>query len=129
MQAVADGVVAVVDEVKESTDFGEGQRDETSADRWRGFWCGRLVGWVVVLVELLGLLAPLFLALCAVMARKVWASMDRVICRCQASQVRTWYWSSPTSFFAVPKHSSMGQRAPATWTSWVNPAWCGLWQW
>lgn len=90
MQAVADGVVAVVDEVKESTDFGEGQRDETSADRWRGFWCGRLVGWVVVLVELLGLLAPLFLALCAVMARKVWASMARVICRCQAFQVRTW---------------------------------------
>lgn len=60
--------------------------------RWIGgavFWFGWLAGGVVVLVELLGLLGPPFLAWCAVMARKVWASMDRVICRCQASQVRT----------------------------------------
>jgi hypothetical protein len=50
VQAVADGVVVVVGEVKEPADFGEGQRDETSVYRWRGFWCGWLVGWVVVLV-------------------------------------------------------------------------------
>jgi hypothetical protein len=36
------------------------------------------------------LFVPPFLVVCAVIARKVWASMARVICRCQASQVRTW---------------------------------------
>jgi hypothetical protein len=30
--------------------------------------------------------APPFLVLCAVTARKVWASIARVICRCQASR-------------------------------------------
>ena len=90
MQAVGDAVLAAVDEVEESADFGEGERDEASMDGWRGFGFGRFVGSVVLLVWLFGLLGPLFLALCAVTARKVWASMARVICRCQASQVRTW---------------------------------------
>ena len=67
--------MVVVDEVEESADFGEGERDEASVDGWRGFWFGRLVGSVVLLVWLFGLLGPLFLALCAVTARKVWASM------------------------------------------------------
>ena len=84
MQAVGDGVLAVVDEVEESTDFGEGERDEASMDGWCGF--GWLVGSVVLLVWLFRLVGPLFLALCAVTARKVWASMARVICRCQVRQ-------------------------------------------
>ena len=87
MQAVGD---AVVDEVEESADFGEGERDKSSMDGWRGFGFGRLVGWIILSVWLFGLVGPLFLAWCAVTARKVWASMARVICRCQASQVRTW---------------------------------------
>ncbi len=74
---------AVVNDVEESADFGEGERDEASTDRRRGFRFGRLVGSIVVLVWLFGLLAPPFLVLCAVTARKVWASMARVICRCQ----------------------------------------------
>jgi hypothetical protein len=47
---VIDGVFAAVDEVEESTDFGEGERDKTSMDGWRGFRCGRIVGWVVLVV-------------------------------------------------------------------------------
>ena len=90
MQAVGDAVLAAVDEVEESADFGEGERDEASMDGWRGFGFGRFVGSVVLLVWLFGLVGPPFLALCAVTARKVWTSMARVICRCQASQVRTW---------------------------------------
>jgi hypothetical protein len=74
----------------ESADFGEGERDEASMGGWRGFRFGRFVGWAVVFVELFGVLGPLFLVVCAVMVRKVWASMARVICRCQVSQVRTW---------------------------------------
>jgi hypothetical protein len=50
VQAVGDGVFAVVDEVEESADFGEGERDKASMDGWRGFWFGRLVGSVVLLV-------------------------------------------------------------------------------
>jgi hypothetical protein len=50
VQAVGDGVFAVVDEVEESADFGEGERDQVSRGGWRGFRFGRLVGWVVVLV-------------------------------------------------------------------------------
>jgi hypothetical protein len=34
--------------------------------------------------------------------------------------------SSPTSFLADSKHSSMGQRAPATWTRSPKQAWWGL---
>jgi hypothetical protein len=59
-------------------------------DGWRGFRFGQLAGWNVVLFWLFGVLGNFFLVVCAVMARKVWASMARVICRCQAFQVRTW---------------------------------------
>jgi len=87
---MSDGVFAVMNEGQESAYFGEGERDEPSMDGWRDFRFGRLTGWVVVFVQPFGVLAPPFFVVCAVMARKVWASMARVICRCQASQVRTW---------------------------------------
>jgi len=48
VQAVGDGVFAVVGEVEEPTDFGEGECDKASMDRWRSFWFGRVVGWIVV---------------------------------------------------------------------------------
>ena len=57
MQAVGD---AVVDEVEESADFGEGERDKSSMDGWRGFGFGRLVGWIILSVWLFGLVGPLF---------------------------------------------------------------------
>jgi hypothetical protein len=89
VQAVCDGAVVAVNEVDKAADFGEGEVDEAPMDGWRGFgFCGFL-GWVVV-VGLSGVVVPLFLVWCAVRARKVWASMARVICWCQASQVRTW---------------------------------------
>jgi hypothetical protein len=47
---VIDGVFAVVDEVEEASDFGEGERDKTSMDGWRGFRRGWIVGWVVLVV-------------------------------------------------------------------------------
>jgi hypothetical protein len=47
---MGDGVLVAVDEVEESTDFGEGERDKASMDGWRGFWFGRLAGSVFVLV-------------------------------------------------------------------------------
>jgi hypothetical protein len=50
VQAVGDGVLVAVNEVEESADFGEGERDKASMDGWRGFWFGRLVGSVVLLV-------------------------------------------------------------------------------
>lgn len=53
LQACGDDVVVAVDvgnEVEESADFGEGERDEASMDGWRGFRFGRLVGSVVLLV-------------------------------------------------------------------------------
>jgi hypothetical protein len=81
---------AAVREVEQSTDFGEGERDQASVDGWSGFRFGRRGGWIFPLVSLCGVLGPLFLAWCAVTARKVWVSMARVICRCQAFQVRTW---------------------------------------
>jgi len=40
--------------------------------------------------------------------------MARVMGRCQAVQVRTSYWSSPTSPLAASKQASMLQRVPAT---------------
>lgn len=49
VQAVIDGVFAAVNEVEESTDFGEGEWDKTSMDGC-GFRCGRIVGWVVLVV-------------------------------------------------------------------------------
>jgi hypothetical protein len=66
-QAVVDGVFVAVGEVEEPADFGEGERDETSADGWLGWWFGRVVGWVWVF----GWCGPLFLACCAATARKV----------------------------------------------------------
>jgi len=49
LQGVGDGGFAVVNEVKESTDFGEAQRDETSMQgRGGGFRFGRLVGSMVL---------------------------------------------------------------------------------
>ena len=78
LQAVGECVFVMAVEVEESTYFGEGERDQASADGCRrvGF------GWLSA--------ASPFLALCAVTARKVWASMANVMWRCQAVQVRTW---------------------------------------
>lgn len=91
MQALGDGVSAVVNQVDESTDLGEGERDETSMQGWGGgLRFGWLVGSIVLLVQLFVSLTAPFLVLCAMTARKVWASMARVTCRCQAPQVRTW---------------------------------------
>ena len=111
-------------EVEESAYFGEGEGDKSSV-YW---WCGVRVGSVGGLGALV-LTGPPFLAWCAVMVRNEWVSMARVMCRCQALYFRTWYSSSPTSFLLEPKHSSMGQREPATFTSSPNPARFGLWQW
>ncbi len=60
MQTVGDGVFAVVNEIEESADFGEGQRDQASMDGWRGFGFSPFVGWIIVLVWLRGSTAPLF---------------------------------------------------------------------
>ena len=40
-------------------------------------------------------------------ARKAWASMARVVQRCQEAQRRTWCWSMPARPLAVWKDSSM----------------------
>ena len=90
MQAVGDCLVVAVNKVEEPADFGEGEVDEAPVGGWCGFGFGGFVGWVVVVVGLFGVVVPLFLVVCTVVARKVWASMARVICRCQAFQVRTW---------------------------------------
>ena len=63
MQAVADFWFAAACEGEKPTDFGEGEGDQASVDR-RGFQFGLVVGLSAVL-------PPLFLALCAVTARKV----------------------------------------------------------
>jgi hypothetical protein len=47
---VGDGAFAVVNEVEESSDFGEGQRDEASVYGLRCLWFGRFIGRCVVLV-------------------------------------------------------------------------------
>src|SRR5664279_5369417 len=122
---VAVVVVAAAD-AEEFTYFGEAERDEAAV-----FWCvgvglGRAGRRVVVCLYLRTVSGPPFLALCAVMVRNEWASMARVIWRCQALYLRTSYSSSPTSFLPEPKHSSMGQRAHATVTSSPNPACLGL---
>jgi len=44
VQAVVDGPLVAVDEVEESTDFGDGERDEASMEWWCGFRLGRRVG-------------------------------------------------------------------------------------
>ena len=49
-QAVGDGVFAVANEVEQSTDFGEGERDKVAVDGWRGVRFGRFAGWIVVVV-------------------------------------------------------------------------------
>jgi hypothetical protein len=49
LQGVGDGRFAVVNEVEESTDFGEAERHETSMQGWGGgFRFGRLVGSMVL---------------------------------------------------------------------------------
>jgi hypothetical protein len=48
VQAVGDGVFAVVDEVEESADLGEGECDQASRGGCRDFWFGWRGGWVVV---------------------------------------------------------------------------------
>jgi len=50
VQAVADFWFAAVSEVEQSTDFGEGERDQASVDGWSGFRFGRGVGWIFLLV-------------------------------------------------------------------------------
>jgi hypothetical protein len=50
VQAVGNGVFAVMNEGQEPAYFGEGERDKASMDGWRGFRFGRLAGWVVVFV-------------------------------------------------------------------------------
>jgi hypothetical protein len=50
VQAVADFWFAAVCKVEQSTDFGEGERDEASVDGWGGVWFGRGVGWIFLLV-------------------------------------------------------------------------------
>jgi hypothetical protein len=50
VQAVGDGVFVVVDEGQESAYLGEGERDESSMDGWRGLRFGRLAGWIVVFI-------------------------------------------------------------------------------
>jgi hypothetical protein len=52
VQAVGDGVFAVGDEVEQSSDFGEGERDEAPMGGWRRFRFGWLIGPVVVVVVL-----------------------------------------------------------------------------
>lgn len=54
------------------------------------------------------------------MVRKANANMASVTWRCHAVQVRTSYWSKPTSPLAASKHDSTVQRAPATRTSIAN---------
>ena len=83
VQAVGDRVAVVAVEIDKSAYFGEGERDQASAARGLLFRSGQLLGWVLGEV-------PFFLVLAAVTARKVWASMANVMCRCQAGQVRTW---------------------------------------
>jgi len=64
VQALGDGVFAAVNEVEESTDFGEGERDQISVDRWRGFRFGGLVGSIVLPIQLFRLLARPFFWFC-----------------------------------------------------------------
>ena len=56
-------------------------------------------------------------------ARKAWASMARVVQRCQEVQRRTWCWSSPVRPLAAWKDSSMRQRCPATATRVCSGDW------
>jgi hypothetical protein len=79
VQAMVERVAVVAVEIDKSAYFGEGEWDQASAP---GGW---LVGFGLILGEV-----PLFLALAAVTARKVWANIANVMCRCQAGHVRTW---------------------------------------
>src|SRR3954447_12704415 len=49
-----------------------------------------------------------------VAARKAWASMQALTCRCQGVHLRTWYWSSPSRSLPWALFSSIFQRIPAT---------------
>ena len=85
MQCVGDGVCLRGHWFDESAYFGECWSDEFSMNAsWR-FESGWFVGYIVVGDALMFSFDPLFLASRAVMARKVWASMARVMCRYQAS--------------------------------------------
>jgi hypothetical protein len=48
VEAVGDGVFAVVNEIEETADFGEGECDQALMGGWHSFWSMRLVGWIVV---------------------------------------------------------------------------------
>ena len=61
VQAVDDSVFALVNEVEQSADFGEGERDQASMKGWCGFWLDWLVGWAVVLSGWPGVLWSPFL--------------------------------------------------------------------
>ena len=50
VQAVADFWFAAACEVEQSTDFGEGERDQASVDGWSGFRFGRGGGGIFLLV-------------------------------------------------------------------------------
>jgi hypothetical protein len=52
VQAVGDGVFALGDEAEQSSDFGEGERDEAPMGWRRRVRFGRLIGLVVVVVVL-----------------------------------------------------------------------------
>src|SRR3954464_10829140 len=47
-------------------------------------------------------------------ARKAWATMQALRCRCQGVHLRTWYWSSPSRSLPWALFSSIFQRIPAT---------------
>src|SRR5665811_836378 len=88
VQGEFDGSLVAGGQVEESADFGDGDGDEATIDLWGSGRVPMFSGFVGRCQRTA--FGPPFLVLCAVTARKVWASMDRVICLCQAVQVRTW---------------------------------------
>lgn len=50
VQAMGDGVLAVGNDVEESADFGEGERDQASMSGCRSVRFGMIVGLVVVFI-------------------------------------------------------------------------------
>jgi hypothetical protein len=56
----------------------------------------------------------LFPRFAQVAARKAWASMQAVTCRCQGVHLRTWYWSRPSRSLPWALFSSIFRRIPAT---------------
>jgi hypothetical protein len=86
---MSDGLFATRDEIEQPADFGESERDQAPTDGWSGFRFALPIVLVIGIVYPRGVIAPPFFDVCAVTARKVWASMAKVMCRCHASQVRT----------------------------------------